>query len=615
MHRLSPSGMLALLVLVAVSGVVGGRGSWVGGTAQQAAAVVRPASASGACSDACYQRATCQEELGRCDCPRHLAGTDCTRNATTASRLWALRRTGTDKARLLPCLNDCNGRGKCAWGNCVCDRGHFGSDCSVSLDASRRPVLLAGSGYAPRERRPRVYVYDIPHVYSSWRNAKEMDRPLSWVFWERLLGSGARVANGDEADWFWIPINLRRSSDGKKLMEVIDYVRQKWPWYDRFQGHRHFVIHSGDTGRGELPDLVVPVFFTGLLLAPLLSVSGLHPRAPRLNRTQTLLFAGRICGDYSKPNPAKPWPHCATSRSRGYSQGARQRVHFHHHNRTGYKIVVSDPYYGLDLLNYKWCLAPSGGGYGVRQTVAAVMGCLPLVVSDSVMQPFEPEMDWGAFSLRLPQQDIPQLHSRLQAVEAEGGVEARQAALLCAAQHLVYSGSGGAFMGEDGRWDAFEFILEVLRMRVEHPGLDPARYASVDERFRSFVHCGDTDMAAYGRKARAAALARYPTLPGLPPDDQDPTWEHLYANGDGLLPLLKRYAMRRRGKADGVGKGAGDEEQGLGRRLCSMSAWDPPPARCTAGGFRSQVAHLYVPGGAACNQHAADLSRCPRIWE
>lgn len=50
-----------------------------------------------------------------------------------------------------------------------CTAGYFGSDCSLSLDAATgRPQLLAGTGYVPRRKRPLVYVYDIPHKYSSW---------------------------------------------------------------------------------------------------------------------------------------------------------------------------------------------------------------------------------------------------------------------------------------------------------------------------------------------------------------------------------------------------------------------------------------------------------------
>ncbi|GIL89839.1 hypothetical protein Vretifemale_17534, partial [Volvox reticuliferus] len=126
----------------------------------------------------------------------------------------------------------------------------------------------------------------------------------------------------------------------------------------------------------------------------------------------------------------------------------------------------------------RWCLAPSGGGHGHRQTLTAAMGCLPLVISDLVMQPFEPEMDWEAFSMRVAQSDVPGMHTSLDAVD-DMVYDRMQAAVQCAAQHLLYSSSNGAVMQEDGRWDAFETILEILRMQQLHPGLHPRSTAIV----------------------------------------------------------------------------------------------------------------------------------------
>ncbi len=39
------------------------------------------------------------------------------------------------------------------------------------------------------------------------------------------------------------------------------------------------------------------------------------------------------------------------------------------------------------------------------------------------------------------------------------------------------------------RTDAFETIIEILRLRKEHPGVPPERYIEVDERWRTFVNC------------------------------------------------------------------------------------------------------------------------------
>ncbi|GIL86692.1 hypothetical protein Vretifemale_14892, partial [Volvox reticuliferus] len=318
------------------------------------------------CSELCYERATCNEEVGRCDCPKQLTGSDCQGN-TSASFLRYFTQTAKQEAsQPMPCLNRCNGRGKCVLGECVCERGFFSADCSLSIGPSGKPVILEGKGYQPRDQRPYIYVYDIPHRYSSWHNPRRMDREAHWTIWQQMLQARVVVADGDEADWFFIPVKLRNSGDGPKLFKIIMYVQKHWPWYDRLHGHRHFVIHMGDSGRGEVQedvrqafinmtwlhhwglyddypysgwraahrpgkDIVIPVAFKTKVTKDLLGYSPLHPRAPHLRRDGVLLFAGRLCGDYSQPDASKSWPHCKTNKSIGYSQGVRQMVHFYHH--------------------------------------------------------------------------------------------------------------------------------------------------------------------------------------------------------------------------------------------------------------------------------------------
>ncbi len=48
------------------------------------------------------------------------------------------------------------------------------------------------------------------------------------------------------------------------------------------------------------------------------------------------------------------------------------------------------------------------------------------LTGDYVHQPFEPELDWGSFSLSVPQSDIPRLHEVLEGVP-EKRFEAMQA--------------------------------------------------------------------------------------------------------------------------------------------------------------------------------------------
>lgn len=47
----------------------------------------------------------------------------------------------------------------------------------------------------------------------------------------------------------------------------------------------------------------------------------------------------------------------------------------------------------------------------------------------------------------------------------------------------------GGIFGEDGRYDAFATLLEILRVRLLHPTADPASYRDLDARFKRFSEC------------------------------------------------------------------------------------------------------------------------------
>ena len=51
--------------------------------------------------------------------------------------------------------------------------GHWGADCSLSMGAGGKPVLLAPGGpdekpYLPRAAGPRIYVYELPVNLTTW---------------------------------------------------------------------------------------------------------------------------------------------------------------------------------------------------------------------------------------------------------------------------------------------------------------------------------------------------------------------------------------------------------------------------------------------------------------
>ncbi len=47
------------------------------------------------------------------------------------------------------------------------------------------------------------------------------------------------------------------------------------------------------------------------------------------------------------------------------------------------------------------------------------MGCVPVIVSDSVAEPFEPAISWEDWGVRVREADIPRAHEILAAITPE----------------------------------------------------------------------------------------------------------------------------------------------------------------------------------------------------
>ncbi|GIL43909.1 hypothetical protein Vafri_1495 [Volvox africanus] len=618
------------------------------------------------CVDGCHVHGTCNEEIGRCDCPRHRAGSACDLDLALkalSERCSQLGYPGVESctSNSNRCLNGCNARGICVAGFCHCWKGFFGMDCSLSLGTDGKAQVLADRGYRPRSRGPRVYMYELPPSMTAWRNELRLDRPTTQFFIERLTATGVRVGDGDTADWYFIPVTLRHSSDAYVLAKAVSYIQDMYPWWNRTQGHRHFVIATGDMGRIEsergpltanvtfvthwglyapkptsgwlashrnATDIVLPVFLGANKLSRLgVFTSRNHPKfatkaQPELlpRNGPTFFFAGRICGDHSRPRLDGVWPHCETSRSKGYSGGTRQRVHFHHWNRSGFFIQLGDRDYAEHLLTSKYCFGPMGGGHGQRQMQAVLAGCVPVLISDDVLEAFEPYLDWNTFGVRLAEADISRLHEVLAAIRPEE-YERKVELLRCAAQHMAFSTITGATQGESGKFDAFETTLEILRAKAAHPDAAPGQLRQLDPQFDAFMDCRDPDQpypATSGSETHSSlSSSPSPSLVAA----MDESSNDVAADADAIdshssSPWRQQQPWQRASST--ATSGSRDSDSGSNsdssRRLCSVSYFDvddPDTPTCRSLSFKNR-GPLY--GGLMCIRQPMELAHCPRPW-
>jgi hypothetical protein len=59
-----------------------------------------------------------------------------------------------------------------------------------------------------------------------------------------------------------------------------------------------------------------------------------------------------------------------------------------------------DPNWVTELRTSLFCLAPTGGGWGIRLYVAVFHGCIPVIVQDDVYPPFHQHLPYSQFAVR-----------------------------------------------------------------------------------------------------------------------------------------------------------------------------------------------------------------------
>ena len=312
---------------------------------------------------------------------------------------------------------------------------------------------------------PKVFVYDVPKQLTSELAKKygrcERDQYGTEIWFHRNFRddkNGVRTMNPEEADLFFVPQYgecflwsremLRHENQGQAMeetneyfLEVLSHVKGKWPYFNRTDGRDHIFVFAGARGptifrdwQKEIPhsiyltpegDRTLPQFDTWKdIVIPGLEYdkrmyleehrNELVKNPPK--RKILAMFRGTI------DHPA----------GFAYSKGLRPKLKKIFQNATdviyGTKIKDCDrDCYVREMTESVFCLNPLGWTPWTLRFYQAVMTrCIPIIIADNIEFPFESEINYSEFALKIPEKDVSDILETMRDMPEEERERRRQ---------------------------------------------------------------------------------------------------------------------------------------------------------------------------------------------
>ncbi|WOL15249.1 putative glycosyltransferase isoform X1 [Canna indica] len=327
--------------------------------------------------------------------------------------------------------------------------------------------------YLEMEKLFKVYVYEegepplfhdgpCKSIYSSegrFIHSLEMD-------------SRFRTRNPDRAHVFFLPfsvvkmvktIYIPNSHDmsplTKTIADYINVIADRHPFWNRSLGADHFMLSCHDWG--PYVSKVVPHLYNNSIraLCNANTTEGFNPSKdvslPEINiKTDTMrdmmggpsasgrsilaFFAGGLHGPV-RPLLLEAW------------KDKDPDVQVHEYLPKG----VS--YYDM-MRKSKFCLCPSGYEVASPRIVEAIfLGCVPVTISDHYVLPFSDVLNWKAFSVQVPVEDIPNIKTILMGISSRQYIR-MQRRVAIVRRHFEVN-------GPPKRFDVFHMILHSIWLR------------------------------------------------------------------------------------------------------------------------------------------------------
>ena len=352
------------------------------------------------------------------------------------------------------------------------------------------------SGTSPQPLQPLgVYIYPLPEApdSESFYHAGYEQYATELIIPRMLRGSKHAVSDPSKASLFLVPnqgllhfTGTRKQGAPERTndfyVEDIEWLRRAGPWFDRSGGADHiwifpsgrvtsifpdwraqigaglFLTPEGDARTGLVQphdkDIVIPGYRNTSQITEALLARG--PETDSAARPTLIFFRGSTTS--GRPGEAN------------YSEGVRQRLkgaldrfvapaHLSptrampgrlgrpEQERTIFSSEeVPLPQYLREMSMSDFCLVPMGStSWTLRLYDALFLGCVPVILSDNIVLPFEERIDWSKLVIKWPQAHAERLPAFLLSLSQEH-IRAKRHAIFAARHHFAWScHEGGAF--------------------------------------------------------------------------------------------------------------------------------------------------------------------------
>ncbi|KAJ4730269.1 Exostosin-like protein [Melia azedarach] len=260
-------------------------------------------------------------------------------------------------------------------------------------------------------------------------------------------------------EYLYVPGAHEINAIGRSLVDYINIISNKYPFWNRSLGADHFMLSCHDWG--PRTSSFVPHLFNKSIrvLCNANTSEGFNPSKdaslPEIN-----LLTGEVTGLIGGPSPSH---RSVLAFFAGRLHGHIRRLLLEQWKNKDEEVQVYDQLpknvsYNKMLRNSKYCLCPSGYEVASPRVVEAIYAeCVPVLISDSYVAPFSDVLNWKSFSVQIEVKDIPNIKKILMGISQRQYLR-MQRRIKQVQRHFVVNPT-------PNRFDVFHMTLHSIWLR------------------------------------------------------------------------------------------------------------------------------------------------------